>query len=58
MKKVLIEVGDDDVKDLKRIFSNENSFEPKAREDYLIINILKQVVQNLEDENSYNVTEE
>jgi len=46
MKSVTIKIGDDDVKALKDIFKNESNFKPQAPQDHLIINILKQVINN------------
>lgn len=51
MKSVTIQVGDDDIKSLKDIFKNEASFKPQAPQDYLIINILKQVIHNSDFQN-------
>lgn len=46
MKQVTIKVGDDDLKDLAEIFKNEADFKPQARQDLLIIQILRQVLDN------------
>lgn len=46
MKQVTIKVGDDDLKDLAEIFKNEADFKPQARQDLLIIQILRQVLNN------------
>ena len=46
MKNVTITIGDDDLKDLKEIFKNESSFQPQIHQDFLIIGILKQVLNN------------
>jgi len=46
MKNVTIKIGDDDLTDLADIFKNESSFKPMTKEDLLIIQILKQVLNN------------
>lgn len=46
MKSVTVNVSDEDIKDLQEIFDNEPNFQPRARQDYLIIAILKQVLDN------------
>ena len=46
MKQVTIKVGDEDIKDLKEIFKNESDFKPQVRQDMLIIEILRQVINN------------
>jgi len=46
MKNVTIKIGDDDLTDLANIFKNESSFKPMNKEDNLIIQILKQVLNN------------
>lgn len=46
MKQVTINVGDDDIKDIEEIFKNEPDFKPQARQDYLIIQILRQIKDN------------
>jgi hypothetical protein len=46
MKQVTIKVGDEDLKDLAEIFKNEADFKPQARQDLLIIEILRQVLNN------------
>lgn len=50
MKTVSVKIGDDDLKDLAVIFKNESSFKPMAREDHLIISILRQVLDNPKNE--------
>lgn len=46
MKTVTINIGDDDIIDLEKIFKNEANFKPLTKEDRLIINILDQVLKN------------
>lgn len=46
MKNVTIKIGDDDLKTLTEIFKTEDDFKPQATQDFLIINILKQVLEN------------
>jgi hypothetical protein len=46
MKHVTIEIGDADIQDLKEIFKNESDFKPMTRQDKLIIQILRQVLDN------------
>jgi hypothetical protein len=46
MKLVTIKVGDEDIKDLKEIFKNETDFKPQVRQDMLIVEILRQVLNN------------
>jgi hypothetical protein len=50
MKNVTVKIGDDDLNDLANIFKNESSFKPMTREDRLIIQILKQVLDNPKNE--------
>jgi len=46
MKHVTINIGDDDLKDIAEIFDKEADFKPQARQDHLIIGILRQVLNN------------
>jgi hypothetical protein len=46
MKQVTINIGDEDIKDLKEIFKNEVDFKPQVRQDMLIVEILRQVLNN------------
>jgi len=46
MKHVTIKIGDEDIKDLKEIFKNESEFKPQVRQDTLIVEILRQVLNN------------
>lgn len=46
MKSVTIKVGDYDLETLKKIFANEPDFKPKDPRDELIINIMRQVLDN------------
>ena len=46
MKQVTINIGDEDLKDIADIFKNEADFKPQARQDLLIIEILRQVLNN------------
>ena len=46
MKHVTIKIGDEDINDLKEIFKNEADFKPQAKQDVLIIEILRQVLNN------------
>jgi hypothetical protein len=46
MKHVTIKIGDEDINDLKEIFKNEADFKPKVRQDILIVEILRQVLNN------------
>ena len=46
MKNVTIKIGDDDLEVLTDIFKNESDFKPQAQQDKLIIEILKQVLNN------------
>lgn len=57
MKRISIEIGENDIEDLKKIFSNEQAFQPQAREDHLIIAILKQVIENSDNSSSYTINE-
>ena len=47
MKNVTIKIGDDDLKTLTEIFKTEDDFKPQATQDFLIINILKQVLEKM-----------
>jgi hypothetical protein len=46
MKQVTINIGDDDLKEIANIFKNEADFKPQAKQDYLIIEVLRQVLNN------------
>jgi hypothetical protein len=46
MKHVTIKIGDEDIKDLKEIFKNESDFKPQVQQDMLIVEILRQVLNN------------
>jgi len=46
MKQVTINIGDDDLKEIANIFKNEPDFKPQAKQDYLIIEVLRQVLNN------------
>lgn len=54
MNSVTIKVGDEDLKLLEEIFKNEEDFKPQVKQDYLLIGIMRQVLDNpktkLEDE--------
>lgn len=52
MRSVTINIGEDDLKDLQQIFKNESNFQPQAREDYLIVSILKQILENAKQANT------
>lgn len=54
MKHVTIKIGDKDLEDLSEIFKNEANFQPQAKQDILIIEILRQVLNNPK----MNITEE
>ncbi len=54
MKHVTIKIGDKDLEDLSEIFKNEANFKPQAKQDLLIIEILRQVLNNPK----MNITEE
>ena len=46
MKSVTIKIGDYDFEVLEKIFENETDFKPTDPRDELIIEIIKQVVNN------------
>jgi hypothetical protein len=50
MKHVTIKIGDNDLEVLKDIFKSEADFKPQAQQDLLIIEILKQVLNNPKNE--------
>ena len=50
MKHVTIKIGDKDLEVLKDIFKNEADFKSQAQQDLLIIEILKQVLNNPKSE--------
>jgi hypothetical protein len=50
MKNVTIKIGDRDLEVLTNIFKNESDFKPQAQQDLLIIEILKQVLNNPKNE--------
>jgi hypothetical protein len=55
MKQVTINIGDEDIKDLKEIFKNEADFKPQVRQDMLIVEILRQVLNNPKTEISSEI---
>ena len=46
MKSVTIKIGDYDVEVLEKIFANESDFKPRDPRDELIVEIMRQVVEN------------
>ena len=46
MKQVTINIGDSDLEDLKKIFENEKDFKPTAPQDFLLIALMKQIIDN------------
>tara|TARA_X000001382_G_scaffold89290_1_gene63994 strand:+ start:344 stop:523 length:180 start_codon:yes stop_codon:yes gene_type:complete len=46
MKSVTIKIGDYDVEVLEKIFANEDDFKPRDPRDELIVEIMRQVVEN------------
>ena len=46
MKSVTIKIGDYDVEVLEKIFANETDFKPRDPRDELIVEIMRQVVNN------------
>jgi hypothetical protein len=46
MKTVTIKIGDEDLKMLGQIFQDEPNFQPQNAQDHLIVEILKQVLNN------------
>ncbi len=46
MKSVTIKIGDYDVEVLEKIFANEDDFKPRDPRDELIVEIMRQVVDN------------
>ena len=52
MKYIKIKIGDYDIEKLNEIFENEKDFKPAAHEDQVIIDIMRQCI----DEN--NIIEE
>lgn len=46
MKTVTIKIGEKDIEDLQTLFKNEENFKPQVSEDFLIVGILKQVLEN------------
>jgi len=46
MKSVTIKIGDYDVEVLKKIFANEENFKPRDPRDELLVEIMRQVVDN------------
>ncbi len=46
MKTVKIKVGDYDLELLQKIFNNESDFEPRDDRDILLIQLMKQVLEN------------
>ena len=50
MKNVTIKIGDNDLEVLKDIFKSEADFKPQSQQDMLIVEILKQVLNNPKSE--------
>lgn len=48
MKSITLNISEDQYNDLKKIFSNEPDFKPMTHEDYLIVNILRSVIDSYE----------
>ena len=46
MKSVTIKIGDYDVEVLEKIFANESDFKPRDPRDELLVEIMRQVVEN------------
>ena len=46
MKSVTIKLGDYDVEVLEKIFANESDFKPRDPRDELLVEIMRQVVEN------------
>jgi len=46
MKSVTIKIGDYDIEVLEKIFANESDFKPRDPRDELIVEIMRQVVEN------------
>ncbi len=46
MKSVTIKIGDYDVEVLEKIFTNEQDFKPRDPRDELIVEIMRQVLEN------------
>ena len=46
MKTVKIKVGDYDLELLQKIFNNEAEFEPRDDRDILLIQLMKQILEN------------
>ena len=46
MNTVTIQIGDDDIDVIDEIFKNEKDFDPKTKEDKIIVEILKQIQNN------------
>jgi hypothetical protein len=50
MKNVTIKIGDNDLEVLTDIFKSEADFKPQSQQDMLIVEILKQVLNNPKSE--------
>jgi len=46
MKSVTIKVGDYDIEVIKKIFENEADFKPRDPRDEMIIEVMRQIVEN------------
>jgi|TARA_R110000824_G_scaffold11384_2_gene49665 hypothetical protein len=46
MKSVTIKVGDYDIEVIKKIFENESDFKPRDPRDEMIIEVMRQIVEN------------
>ena len=48
MKSITLNISESQYQDLKKIFSNEPDFKPMTHEDYLIVNVLRSVIDAYE----------
>ena len=48
MKSITLNISDSQYQVLKKIFSNVPDFKPSTREDYLIVNILRSILDTYE----------
>ena len=48
MKSITLNISDSQYQDLKKIFINEPDFKPSTRVDYLIVNILRSILDTYE----------
>jgi hypothetical protein len=58
MKSITLTITESVYNDLKKIFANEPDFKPMTHEDYVIVNVLKSVIDSYETIDVSTVTQD